>query len=89
MNILPCGSVVKIRDKAKKTMIICHKPSVAKKAVFDYGGIDIPQGFVNDDEVVLFDSDQIEKVIFEGYKYEEVEDYLDDIKWLEEKIKNE
>jgi hypothetical protein len=39
--------------------------------IFDYSGCPYPEGFINYNQVCVFNHDQIEKILFKGYVNEE------------------
>ena len=70
MNILALGSIVILRGNAKKVMIVARSVGVKNQDEirnFEYAGCGFPEGF-NSDELIFFDSSDIGKVVFEGYK---------------------
>ncbi len=74
-SILPIGSVVKIK-KAKKLIMIFGflqtHPARADK-IFDYVGVPYPEGNLDLRAHVGFFAEDIEEVVFEGYKGENFE----------------
>ena len=92
-SLLPCGTVVLLENKKEKVMIVSHKSFLGNEeggvALFDYAGIVLPQGYKGEDDMIFFDASGIKEVLYEGYKDESIIDYLEDIKWVEEKFKNE
>lgn len=89
MNIekfLPYGSMVSLKGGTRKILIIgiCLK-SLNDDKVYDYCGCAHPYGFLNSDNVFLFNHDQIDKVYFKGYIDEELNDYYDDMLWKQKK----
>ncbi len=87
-EILPIGSVVVLEDSNIKFMIVALKVILKDNKIFDYAAVRIPKGFESNDKLFMFNSKKISKVIFEGYKDDQVIDYLDDIKWLDERMKS-
>ena len=43
--------------------------------IFDYSGCTYPEGFMNYNEVCVFDHNQIDKVFFKGYSDEEDQEF--------------
>lgn len=86
-NYLPLGSIVMLQNATQKLMIISRAISVnnnGKVFFFDYGGVPYPEGLMGD-QMAYFNSDGIEKVIFEGYRDIDDEIMVDRInKYLEE-----
>ena len=70
---LTIGSVVILKGAKKKVMITGYlsvSPETGDK-VFDYSGCPYPEGFLNYNQVCVFNHDQIEKIFFKGYVNEE------------------
>lgn len=67
---LPIGTIVKVKNQKPKLMIIgyCKSISVDKKQDRDYVACIYPQGILNLRESLAFKHEQIEEVLFEGYK---------------------
>ena len=84
---LPLGTVVMLKGASKRIMITgfaSMSPETGEK-VFDYSGCTYPEGFMNYNEVCVFDHEQIDKVFAKGYSDEEAEEFH---KLLAEQIKN-
>ncbi len=72
-EILPVGSVVLLKNSTKRLMIIGllqAKPEDMKR-VYDYCGCVYPEGYMNPNNIYLFDAEQIEKVYYRGLVDEE------------------
>ena len=71
-QLLPIGSVVMLKNGSKEVMItgffiVSEKdPSV----IYDYSACLYPEGIINSNENLLFNHDQIEKILFLGYMSE-------------------
>ena len=79
-NLLPNGSVVVLKDSNRKIMIYSRLQKLEKddqNRVFDYGACLYPEGLLNSNETILFNHEQIEYVLFIGYRD------LDEFKYLE------
>ena len=86
-KFLPIGTVVILKGANKRIMITgfaSMSPETGDK-VFDYSGCVFPEGFMNYNEVCVFDHEQIDKVFFEGYNDEESVQFH---KVLVEQLKN-
>ncbi len=69
IDYLPLGSVVYLNEGNKKLMIVARgliTNSGDEPLFFDYGGIQYPEGIV-DDQMAYFQHDAIEKIVFKGY----------------------
>lgn len=69
---LPIGTVVLLKGGSKRVMIygFCCQGSESDK-IYDYIGCLSPEGFISRDKNLLFDHDQIDKVINLGLVDEE------------------
>jgi len=74
-GLLPIGSVVLLKNSTKKVMIIglCQTEAtdVNEEKVWDYAGCLFPEGYLNPDELYLFNGEQIESIYAFGYQDEE------------------
>lgn len=71
--MLPIGSVIYLKEGSKKIMILNRGPLVVideKTQMFDYSGCIYPVGLVPD-QVLYFNQENIDKVIFEGFSDED------------------
>lgn len=73
---LPIGTVVLLKGAEKRIMITgfaSMSPETGDN-IFDYSGCVYPEGFLNYNEVCVFNHNQIERVFYKGYvDQEEVE----------------
>ncbi|MDD6327666.1 MAG: DUF4176 domain-containing protein [Eubacteriales bacterium] len=69
---LPIGTVVKLKNVDKLTMIAGYFPrSEANNGhVWDYSAFPYPEGMIDNDKIVQFDGEAIEKIIVMGYQDE-------------------
>ena len=84
---LPLGSVVLLKGATKKIMITGFasvSPDTGDK-VYDYSGCFFPEGFIDYDEVFVFDHDQIDTICYKGYQDEEEAEFM---KKLTEELSN-
>lgn len=66
-NYLPMGSIIRLKESNKKLMIIGRQQKrTDNNKVFDYLAIFYPIGTV-DNNVVLFNEDDIDELVFRGY----------------------
>lgn len=69
VEFLPLGSIVLLKGGMQKILIIARALKVRKgneEYFFDYGGVTYPEGLVGD-QMAYFNSDKINKIVFEGY----------------------
>lgn len=70
ISYLPLGSVVYLKEGAKKLMIIARGlvlQNGEERLYFDYGGVLFPEG-LQDQNMAYFQHETIAKVVFEGYR---------------------
>ena len=66
--LLPIGTIVVLKDGYKKLMIIGRMQLQGKEEkLWDYLGILYPEGYLGEDYTFLFNNEDIEEVVFEGY----------------------
>lgn len=89
-KFLPIGSVVLLKGGTKKTMItgFCSVASEEKTKIYDYTGCIYPEGYLDFDQVCLFDHDQIEKVYHLGYIDDEEKSFKEELKEVAEEYSN-
>ena len=71
-DLLPVGSVIKLKGEDKRLMIfgILQKLS-DDDTIYDYVGVPYPEGFIGTDFQFVFNSSDIEEVVFTGFESEE------------------
>ena len=89
MNVLPLGSVIRLKDGEQKIMIISRVPLYNNEGTigyFDYaGGLD-PQG-QNSLMTYFFNHEDIEEIYFTGYVDEMEKEFLKQYELQKDKIK--
>lgn len=65
-EVLPVGSVVRLRGADALVMVIGYEPSIGDEKA-DYLAVVHPVGMVSERSAVTFDCDAIEEVLYEGY----------------------
>lgn len=69
---LPVGSIVKLKGATRKVVVIGFAIiEDGSSKPWDYLGCAYPIGVISNDKNLLFNIDQIEKVVSEGYSDEE------------------
>ena len=90
-NLLPIGSIVKVKGTDQPLMITglyqIQKVDKTQK-LFDYLGCLWPEGIVDTDENIFFDGINIDKVLFKGYTDEEEKQYQEKLGQIAIKFKN-
>lgn len=87
MNVLPIGSVVRLKNEIIKLMILNRAPLYNKDGVigyFDYSGCIYPTGSI-EEGAYFFNHENIEEIYFEGYKNVQEEQFLEK---YEKKLEN-
>lgn len=76
-KFLPIGSVVLLKGGTKKAMItgFCSVVAEDKTKMYDYSGCVYPEGYLDFDQICLFDHEQIEKIFHYGYVDEEEKEF--------------
>lgn len=72
--LLPIGSVIKLNGFDRPIMIYgVYQTSLQNGKTYDYIGEFYPEGFLGGESNLLFNSNMIAEVLFEGYKTPEYE----------------
>ena len=76
-KFLPIGSVVLLKGGEKKVMItgFCSSAIEDTSKVYDYTGCVYPEGYLDFEQICLFDHEQIDKVFFVGYQDDEEKEF--------------
>lgn len=76
-RFLPIGSVVLLKGGTKKAMItgFCSIAEDDRTRVYDYSGCIYPEGYLNSNQICLFDHEQIEEIFYLGYEDEEEKEF--------------
>ncbi len=87
---LPIGSVVLLKGGTKKAMItgFCSVAEEDTKKMYDYTGCIYPEGFLDFDQICLFDHNQIEKVYHVGYIDEEEKSFKKELMEIANKFES-
>lgn len=77
-DLLPIGSIVRLKDGEKKLMIggIKQQEADGNGREFDYYGVLYPEGHLGDEFQYLFNHEDIDEIVFRGFEDEEREDFL-------------
>ena len=74
----PLGSVVLLKNGTKRVMIYGRKQILASTGeLFDYVACLYPEGNIGAEYTFLFNDDDIEEVIFEGYSDKEDLEFIE------------
>ncbi|WP_313155591.1 DUF4176 domain-containing protein [Lacrimispora sp.] len=84
--MLPLGSIVYLTNGNQKVMIVNRGPLVDqdnKKVYFDYTGVIYPEG-LDPEQVYYFHDEDIDEVVFEGFKDDDEKRFVELFnKWKE------
>lgn len=86
-NILPVGSVVVLKGKnARKVMIAGYHTKTKDGKIFDYFTVPYPMGLLAPSEYLLINEKLIDSVVFEGYRTPESDSFSQGLRELEENL---
>lgn len=76
--MIPIGSVVLLRNAAKKLMIMGYMPYNKEnpETKYDYAGVLYPEGFLGMQGIFLFNHEDIDDVVFRGYHNPEYDRFM-------------
>lgn len=77
-EMLPIGSIVRLRDGEKRLMIagIKQTDAAGDNREYDYLGLLYPEGHIGDEFQYLFNHEDIEELLFRGFEDSEREAFL-------------
>lgn len=77
-DLLPIGSVVLLKDGEKRLMIfgVMQTEMEQDGKDYDYIGVLYPEGYIGEQFQYLFNHEDIEKIIFQGYQDEERNSFI-------------
>lgn len=79
-EVLPLGTVVLLKDATRYLVVIGYSiVEQGKDKVWDYLGCPYPVGVISTNSGLLFDKDQIEKIIYRGFSDEEGDKFRNQI----------
>lgn len=87
-SLCPIGSVVLLKDATKKTVImgVMQIQTDGDGRVFDYLGVPYPEGYMGKGSSYLFNHNDIDQIIFQGYQDSERENFLTIIDTLQKTV---
>ena len=80
---LPIGTVVLLKNGSKTIMItgyLAMKQDSNDKTTFDYSACLFPEGLLSSNQNIVFNHEQINIILFEGFKNEQSEMFLNEVK---------
>lgn len=76
-ELLPIGSVVRLREGEKNLMIIgVFQTNPKTNHSFDYLSVIYPEGYLGKGSLILFQHSDIEEVIFVGHRDSQRDDFI-------------
>ena len=84
MNFLPVGSVIQLKEAKKRLMIIGILSRNGDGKNYDYLSCPYPEGYIDSDNLFMFNHEDIDKIHYLGY--EDIERQIF-IKKLSEELK--
>ena len=88
-SFLPLGSIVLLKDAKRYIVIIGYAViEEGSSKVWDYMGCAYPIGVVNSTNNLLFNKEQIDKVIFTGFSDEEGDKFISILEDSISKVRN-
>lgn len=86
---LPLGSIVRLKGGKRKLIIIGVNQIGSDNKSYDYSSCMYPFGYLNSEQLFLFNRDKIEEIIFTGYMDDELKEYYEDLIWDANRMKEE
>lgn len=85
-DLLPIGSIVLLKGAVKKLMIIgILQVKNKENQIHDYLGVPYPEGYIGDKNNFLFQHEDINDVIYVGYKNPEWEVFIEAMRTVYDK----
>ena len=80
-NLKPIGSVIKLKNADKLVMVIgvCQRDITVAEKEYDYTGVMYPEGNIGAGSQFFFNEDDIDCVVYEGYRNEQWEQLIGNI----------
>lgn len=88
---LPIGTVVLLNGGSKKIMItgFCSISEDDTTKVYDYCGCIYPEGYLNSNQVCLFDHNQINEIFYLGYENDEESEFKKELNQMLSEYNND
>lgn len=85
-RLLPLGTIVKLKEETDKIMIVSRLVRKERNGeIFDYCGCLVPQGIQNPNNVVIFNHEDVNRLLFIGFQDEQEIEYSYTISNLDRK----
>lgn len=80
---LPIGSIVLLKEGEKRIMITgYYVTNVSDNKIYDYSACIYPEGIVDNKTIILFNHEDISRIIFTGYSDEEEKKHKVALKYI-------
>ena len=89
-KFLPLGSVVILKDAVKRLMIVgyCARIEADDNApYYDYVGCLYPEGIFTSEQSIVFNHDDVDKILYQGLYDEEAKKFESKLKVVANKLK--
>ncbi len=79
-DLLPCGSIVRLAE-GEHLVMICGRVVLAggNDHIYDYTGVFYPEGMTGKDNMIFFDRDAIENILFIGFQDKQELEYSTEV----------
>ena len=100
-RFLPVGTIVLLNNGKKEIMITSYgvmpqgtiivngKEENGENKMFDYGGCTYPEGFINPENIICFNHENIAKVCYMGYETDAFNEFNKGLNEIFDKMKKE
>ncbi len=79
-EILPIGTIIKLKEADKRVMITGIKQIITEtKEEFDYAGVPYPEGIIGFENQIFFQHDDIERIFFMGFIDIERQNFINEV----------
>jgi hypothetical protein len=81
-NLLPIGSIVRLKDSEKRLMVFGIKQSGSSGGSdvdADYIGVLYPEGYMGEQYQYLFNHENIEEIVYRGFEDSERDTFLQNL----------
>ncbi len=84
-DLLPVGSIVKIRFSKKLYMIMGFYTKNAEGNIYDYSAVEYPLGFYNLNDIVFFNREYVKSLVNLGHVTDREKEFKANIKKVDKK----
>lgn len=89
-ELLPIGSVVRLKKATHDLMIIGYTPMRQEQEpkIYDYWGVFYPEGMLKPEQSFVFNRDRIDKIVNVGYSTEKEKEFRTKVDKVLREVKN-